>query len=1347
MPKGRTVLDDLTETREGREEVAGRRPVVATSASAGHCFFIRGSLHFSQKSARHHLIDLRLEGAQGAASPHRRRVLAMTSAGARIAIDGMVCGACTSAVTAALEKAPGVLSVSVSLESKSAVVKYDPKANALDTLRDTVEDCGFDVVEAVHENGDVKTGDVKNTFDNYGLGKGKPTESKNPAGPIDEISSSMSSSMPSSTPHVSPQTRIITLAIGGMSCKRCSDWVTKALRNVPGVHTVVVDLKTHKATVSCESSGAALCKCVAVTGYTAKVVKVDQVDELMIQVRQEDTYNTEEGMDDCELLFGGRNETSSSATSSSSKTNNVVTLRVSGMSCASCASKVEEAALLVPGVVSASVNLLAETATVTFGDTSNDNSKSKTLNSYPSPEDVALSVTKYGFPSEVIDASGLAFRVTGMVCSSCPPRIEMALGRLQGVTKVEANELLGKVLVQYNAAQIGARTILNAIEKLEYKAELWEDYGITGGLLTGQSTGHMRESARYKRNFLLSLVFAFPLFLIMMVLDKIHSVHVLLMTDCLNGSAAPGMLPVMSLISFLLATPVQFGLGKQFYVRAWRAVKHGGANMDLLVALGTSAAYAYSSYVVILQMALPDLVKGSAQFYETSAVLISFVLMGKWLEARAKGRTSDAIRGLIALQPTVAQIIEIPGDGKEALGLADDAAKRAKEQTRSSMQEDDDDEMDSSLESIAFKKFAKDASTAASAGERTVDTALLQRGDVLRVAPGQRFPADGVVLVGTTSADESALTGESMPVTKKMKSPVIGGTVNSGGGSPLILCTNVGSDSMLAKVVRLIEDAQVAKAPIQAYADKVSSVFVPFVVVAATITWIIWFICAKTNQIPNEWTSKEGDFLFSFLFGITVLVIACPCALGLATPTAVMVGTGLGAKYGILIKGGKPLETAHAASHVLFDKTGTITMGRMAVTNIVSLGDINSSGASYSTSDILRFVASAEVSSEHPVGKAIVQAARKGVSEFGGEQNNSQNNLAKKTKRIDLLPCEHFEAAAGKGVTCRLRNGFVVTLGNIRYMHEQSVVISGDTLEQVRTEEEKGQTVVVVHVRSASENENESNNKKASTPPIGLVCVSDPIRSEAAEAIHELKKRGITTSIVSGDNWRVARAVAAKVGIQRVVAEALPGDKVQAVKDAQRDARAKVSNSFFGNRTSPGGAVIVVGDGINDAPAMAQSDLGIAIGAGTDVAMEQAGVVLVKSNLLDVVAALDISKKTFAKIKLNLFFSLAYNVVGIPIAAGALYPAIKMRLPPEIAALAMALSSVSVVLSSLMLTQYRPPIGSFASDTEKKRNAILSSIDSSILAQKRHTASGTVNPSEIQLIDGGGGYAVGVTPM
>jgi len=1303
----------------------------------------------------------------------------MASAGARIAIDGMVCGSCTSAVTSALERTAGVCAVSVSLDSKSASVTYDPGAVDADTLKDVVEACGFDVTavdpDAVAEDADARGGTSSSA-------QIQETRRASPRNPKDE---KLPPTSPLGEEPVSVSERVVTLAIGGMSCKRCSDWVARALTDVPGVQHVDVDLKTHVATVRGAATGAALVRVVSETGYAAKLVDVverrtkafgvedtrgsandvndandanDGVSSSVVSPRNvllaAFAVKNGEGDDDAddaaEPLFGG-----DGSAGRSYDADEVSTLRVSGMSCASCVAKVEEAARSVPGVRSASVNLLAETATVAF-DAARD---------APDVARVAAAITAYGFPAEAVDASGLAFRVGGMVCASCPPRIERAIGRLRGVEKVEANLLLGKVVVRYNAAAVGARTIMRAIEALEYAAELWEE--TDRGPRDVRS--HANEALKYRREFFVSAAFAFPLFFLMMVLDRVPTVHETMMTDALGGAASPGALPAMALVSAALATPVQFGLGRQFYVRAWRAVKHGGANMDLLVAMGTSAAYAYSAYVVVAGVAAPGLARGDAHFFETSAVLISFVLMGKWLEARAKGKTSDAIRALAALQPAAAVIVEMgPDMSARAAALADRAAAARAENKSGGVGGDDaeDDAEDDALsafrlnasgfsararrasvdaralgayarafggdedEARVFLAFATDAADAAArpGGERPVDAALLQRGDVLRVAPGARFPADGRVVTGAgTLADESALTGESMPVVKRPGDFVIGGTVNVGGSSPLVLATDVGADSMLAKVVRLIEDAQTSKAPVQAYADRVSAAFVPFVVAVATATWIAWFAAASAGFVPEAWSAREGTFLFSFLFAITTLVIACPCALGLATPTAVMVGTGLGARHGVLIKGGLPLETAHAATHVIFDKTGTITLGKPAVTNVVAFDSKR-----IDTGRLLYLAASAEASSEHPVGAAIARAGRR---------------ADKKEGRKGFLAVESFEASAGRGVRCALRGGLVVTLGNARFMRERGVEMSGAVAEAVRAEEEKGQTCVVVHVEEPNENALKRGNAEAIenpragdenraverlAPPAGLVCVSDPVRPEAAEAIAALAARGVRASLVSGDNWRVARAVAKAVGIGRVVAEALPADKVDAVREAQRDARAAGSGS---------GAVLVVGDGVNDAPAMAQSDLGIAVGAGTDVALEAAGIVLVRSDLRDVVAALDISRVTFRRIRINLFFSLAYNALGIPIAAGALYPLIKTRLPPEVAALAMALSSVSVVMSSLHLTRYRPPVGSFAAE-----RAAAAARRGEIAARAPRRSRRPPPRGDVELADGGGGYVVGVMP-
>ena len=752
--------------------------------------------------------------------------------------------------------------------------------------------------------------------------------------------------------------------------------------------------------------------------------------------------------------------------------------------------------------------------------------------------------------------------------------------------------------MQYDAGVVGARRIKAAVETLEYEAALWDDEdaaasgGVSSSGLARSGAGHEREARRYRREFLQSLACAGPLFVLMMVLDKIRPVHEAMMTDVLGGALKSGgedhhgsttdhgsttrvggSLPAMHLVSWILATPVQFGLGRQFYVRAWKALRHGSANMDLLVALGTSAAYAYSAYVVMATMFAPGLVAGDgAQFFETSAVLISFVLLGKWLEARAKGKTGDAIRSLAALQPSAAVVVRLSEAlQRDAEALANDPGY-ARGYARGSAGSD------ASARFVRDARFAPPLASASrdapSALDRDVDVALLQRGDVARVFPGANFPR-GRSRVGRS--DERERERRHGRVDARGEGPrrrLVGGTANEG-GAVLVLATGVGADSMLAKVCKLIEDAQVRKAPIQAYADRVSGVFVPGVVAIATVAWIAWFCAATLDALPSSWTEREGDFLFAFLFAVTVLVIACPCALGLATPTAVMVGTGLGARMGILIKGGAPLETAHAVTRVVFDKTGTLTLGEPRVTRTRTFDRARAEAR-----EILRLAGSAEAMSEHPIGRAVARAAREAAE-------------AEDARGAPLTPAETFTASPGLGLTCVLADGAIVSVGNPRFMAELGVAMRREHLEAVHEEEERGQTVAVVSVSSVGGG--------APPLPLGLVCVSDPTRPEARAAVAALTSRGVAASLVSGDNWRVARAVAASVGIRDVTPEALPADKVEAVRSSQ--ARGEV--------------VAVVGDGVNDAPAMAQADLGIAVGAGTDVAMEAAGVVLVRSNLLD----------------------------------------------------------------------------------------------------------------------------------
>ena len=605
-------------------------------------------------------------------------------------------------------------------------------------------------------------------------------------------------------------------------------------------------------------------------------------------------------------------------------------------------------------------------------------------------------------------------------------------------------------------------------------------------------------------------------------------------------------IPYQSIFMWLLASPVQFIVAWPMYKSAWAALKGKSANMDTLIVMGTSAAYFYSVYAILSG-------KGHV-YFEASAVLITIVVFGRLLEANAKGKTNDAIKRLIGLTPKTANVIR---NGQELKVKVDD----------------------------------------------------VQLGDTIIVKPGEKIPVDGVILEGNSSVDESMVTGESMPVEKTKNDLVIGATINKH-GSFRFKATKIGANTTLSQIIKLIEDAQGSKAPIQRFADNVSAYFVPVVLVIAIITFSFWIIAS-------------GDFQFSLIAAVSVLVIACPCALGLATPTAIMVGTGKGAKHGILIKGGEALETAHNLKYVILDKTGTITKGKPEVTDIIPLNGINES-------ELLEIAASIEKDSEHPLAEAIV---KKG-----------------KEEKISFQKVTDFKAIPGHGISASIGKEKYL-FGNMKLMDNNNIIVTEK--EKIEFLETQGKTVMMI-----------SNGKKL----IGAIGVADVIKPSSKNAIDLLHKLGIKVYMITGDNKRTAKAIASKVGVDNFFAEVLPKDKAGHVKNLQRY-----------------GKVAMVGDGINDAPALAQADIGIAMGSGTDVAMETGDIVLMRDDLMDVAKAIKLSKQTMSKIKQNMFWALFYNVLGIPVAAGVLYPFTGMLLNPMIAGAAMAFSSVSVVSNSLLL--------------------------------------------------------------
>jgi Cu+-exporting ATPase len=803
------------------------------------------------------------------------------------------------------------------------------------------------------------------------------------------------------------------------------------------------------------------------------------------------------------------------------------------MTCASCAGIVEGSIKKLPGIKEASVNLATEKARVIY-----DPAQVGT-------EQILHSVREAGYDL-AIDQTTIGIK--GMVCASCSSVIEEALMSLDGVLSASVNLATEKAAVRYNPQEVTIEALKAAIVDAGYEV-------IEAETLDTE----MAERGREQRRQFVLLVFSLALSIPIMVL--------MIGFDYFGWGEALGIVGYEGYLLFAMATPVQFVAGYQFYIGTYYALRNRRANMDTLIALGSSAAYFYSVVVVFLPALIPF---HHHTYFDTSAMIISLILFGKYLEAKAKGRTSQAIRKLIGLQARTAMVIR---DGKEV----------------------------------------------------EVPVELLKVDDLFVVRPGEKIATDGTVEEGSSAVDESMITGESIPVDKTSGCSVVGGSINKNGVLK-VRATRVGKDTALAQIIRLVEDAQSSKAPIQRYADNVSAWFVPAVITIATIAFLAWYLFAYGWLVGGD----EG-FVFSLIIFISVLVISCPCALGLATPTAIMVGSGKGAENGILFKSAEALETAGKVQMVVMDKTGTITKGEPEVTDIIAIGGTEA--------EVLRTSAIAEKGSEHPLAEAIVRRAeRDGIS---------------------LPDAGSFEAIPGQGVRA-IVDGRTVLIGNRKLM-EQSGVDMSSVEADLRRMEEGGRTAMLLSSESGL---------------IGIIGVADVVKETSREAVSELKKMGIEVIMLTGDNPRTAKVIASQVGIDRYIAEVLPENKAQEVARLQAEGR----------------KVAMIGDGVNDAPALAQADVGIAIGSGTDVAMETGDIVLIRSDLIDAVAAIQLSRRTMKKIRQNLFWALGYNSAGIPIAAGVLYPFFGVLLNPIVAAAAMAMSSVSVVSNAALLKRYTPEI-------------------------------------------------------
>lgn len=819
---------------------------------------------------------------------------------------------------------------------------------------------------------------------------------------------------------------------------------------------------------------------------------------------------------------------------------NVDDIKISGMTCASCAKAVERAVKKLDTSVVASVNIATEKLSISY-----DEDKVKS-------EDIEKAIEKAGFGIvKEVENKEVIIPIGGMTCASCVKAVERAVKKLDGVESVQVNLATEKATISYEVGKVKMYEIKNAIEKAGFKVlEIEKKQSVDEDKLRKE-----KEMKTLLTKFIVSAIFAIPLFYIAMGHMIPKPIGPLPLPKIIN----PDINPLnFALTQLFLTIPIVIA-GNKFFSKGVKSMIAKAPTMDSLITIGSSAALIYSLYSLYL-ITQGDTMAVHHMYFESAGVIITLVLLGKYFESRAKGKTGEAIKKLMGLSPKTAIIVK------------------------------DDKEIEIPIEEVEV-------------------------GDIIIVKPGSKIPVDGTVIEGHTSVDESMLTGESIPVEKNIGSSVVGASINKN-GTIKFKAEKVGSDTAISQIIKLVEDAQGSKAPIAKLADIIAGYFVPVVVVIAIVAGLAWFISGK-------------DVVFSLTVFIAVLVIACPCALGLATPTAIMVGTGKGAENGILIKGGEALETTHKINTIVFDKTGTITEGKPVVTDIITANNITED-------ELLKIAASAEKSSEHPLGEAIVR-------------NCEEKNLG-------FYKVDKFMAIPGYGIEVIIENKDVL-LGNIKLMKDKSIDIENLDIESDKLACE-GKTPMYIAI----------NNKIA-----GIIAVADILKENSAKAIKKLHEMGIEVAMITGDNKKTAQAIASQVGIDRVLAEVLPQDKSSEVKKLQEE----------------GKFVAMVGDGINDAPALAQADIGIAIGSGTDVAMESADIVLMRSDLLDVPIAIRLSKSTMTNIKENLFWAFGYNVIGIPIAAGVLYLFGGPLLNPVIAALAMAFSSTSVLLNALRLKRFK----------------------------------------------------------
>lgn len=1082
-----------------------------------------------------------------------------------VKVDGMTCGACTSAIEGAFKNVEGAGNVSVSLMMGQAVVHHDPTVLPPEKVAQTIEDSGFDSAVLSTDISSAKQAHVQNEGLSFAT---------------------------------------TTLVVEGMTCGACTSAVEGGLKDKRGVKTVNVSLLSERAIVDYDPSSVTpeqIAEAIEDRGFGATVL---------------DTSTPQNGP-------GGLQEMENQKSKF-----RVTTVAIGGMTCGACTSSVQSAFKDVDGLVQFNISLLAERAIIAHDPEALPSEKITNI-----IEDAGFDASIVSSEAQIATAKTVhqaSLSLHGPRDAQSAMALEDSLVEKHGITSASVNMDTFRISLSYDSSIIGIRSVVEAIEAAGYNALLTDSDDTNAQL---ESLSKTKEVQDWKRAFLFSVSFAVPVFVINMLLPMY-----LRSLDFGDFALLPGIF-LGDVACLLLTIPVQFGIGKRFYVTSFKSLKHRSPTMDVLVMLGTSAAFFYSCFTMVVALIFPPHKRPSTVF-DTSTMLITFITLGRWLENRAKGQTSAALSQLMSLTPSMTTIYDDPI-----------AVEKLAEEWESSKAEGE-------------SKTAASGETSGP-GHKFIPTELIEVGDVVLLRPGDKVSADGIVIHGESYVDESMITGEALPVHKKKDSLVNAGTVN-GTGSLDVKVIRAGKDTQLSQIVKLVQDAQTSRAPIQRMADVVAGYFVPSIITLGLVTFFGWMIVSHLLPNPPKIFVAEGGggkVMVCLKLCISVIVFACPCALGLSTPTAVMVGTGVGAQHGILVKGGAVLEGATKVNHVVFDKTGTLTSGKMSVTEAQLAANWRSHRQLWWV-----IVGLAEMGSEHPIGRAVLSAAK-------DESSHPEDD--------DWLPGSvgNFDACTGKGISAVVEpissgehKRYQVLLGNVPFLRSRDVPVPESADPDTR----------------ASEDRNSISSKPGSLAGItqihvaidgqyaGIISLRDTIKVTAVAAVAALQRMGLSTSLITGDTHSTAVSIAAAVGIptDSVHASVSPSDK-QSIISSLQESRDRVA---------------MVGDGINDSPALATASIGIALASGTDVAMEAADVVLMRpDDLLSVPASLSLSRSVFNRIKMNLMWACLYNLIGLPFAMGLFLPFGGFMLPPMAAGAAMAASSVSVVVSSLLLKFWHRP--------------------------------------------------------